>query len=107
RAACPPLEGPAPRYRTGPRRMPPRFARADPSPGYERLAAQYRKMPGVGETHPKIPPDQTFAGKSLPPQADHIKRLIELTGASTLLDYGSGKGQQYRPLPFQSPDGQV
>jgi hypothetical protein len=60
-----------------------------------------------GAVHQGLPPDQTFPGLSLPPQAGHIKRLIDLTGAKTILDYGSGKGQQYQPLPFTDPGGTV
>ena len=48
-----------------------------------------------GETRLGIPPEQTFAGQSLPQQAPHIKRLIDRTGAQSILDYGSGKGRQY------------
>jgi hypothetical protein len=85
----------------------PQFSRSNPSPRYARLLAQYREMHREGEVHLRIPPDQTFPGKSLPPQAGHIKRLIDLTGAKTILDYGCGKGQQYRPLPFPDPGGTV
>lgn len=83
------------------------YSRRNPSPRYARLLAQYRQMHRDGEVHLGIPPDQTFPGKSLPPQAGHIKRLIDLTGAKTVLDYGSGKGQQYQPLPFTDPGGAV
>jgi hypothetical protein len=51
-----------------------------------------------GETHLGIPPEKTFPGGSLPKEAARIKRLIKLTGARTILDYGAGKGQQYLPL---------
>jgi hypothetical protein len=74
-----------------------KFTRASPSPRYRRLLEQYRLMHVNGETHLVIPPEQTFPGMSLPKEAPHIKRLIKQTGASTLLDYGCGKGQQYWP----------
>jgi hypothetical protein len=83
------------------------YSRRNPSPRYQRLLALYREMHRDGERHLGIPPDQTFPGKSLPPQAGHIRRLVELTGARTVLDYGSGKGQQYFPLPFTDPGGAV
>jgi hypothetical protein len=85
----------------------PQYSRSNPSPRYARLLAQYREMHREGVTDRGIPPDRTFPGKSLPPQAGHIKRLIDLTGARTILDYGSGKGQQYQPLPFADPGGTV
>jgi hypothetical protein len=44
------------------------------------------------DTHPGIPPEQTFSGQSLPKEAQPIKRLVKLTGAHTFLDYGSGEG---------------
>lgn len=50
-----------------------------------------------GEIHLGIPPDKTFPGQSLPPQAPNIKRLIKATKAKTILDYGCGKGRQYFP----------
>ena len=87
--------------------MPVKYSRAKPSARYERLVAQYREMHREGEQHLGIPPDETFPGKSLLPQAPRIKRLIKVTGAGTILDYGSGKGQQYRPLPFTDETGSV
>jgi hypothetical protein len=48
-----------------------------------------------GERFLGIPPEITFPGSSLAPQAERIRRLIEITGAANVLDYGSGKGRQY------------
>jgi hypothetical protein len=48
-----------------------------------------------GENFLDIKPEDTFPGLSLPPQAGRIKKLIDATGARRILDYGSGKGQQY------------
>jgi hypothetical protein len=81
------------------------FSRDNPSPRYQRLLHQYQVMHREGETHLGIPPDKTFPGKSLPPQAGRVKRLIDLTGARTILDYGCGKGQQYLPMPFTDGTG--
>lgn len=72
-----------------------KYSRAAPSPRYRRLLEQYRLMHENGETHLGIPPEQTFDGRSLPPQAGHIKRLVKLCGARSILDYGCGKGRQY------------
>jgi hypothetical protein len=83
------------------------YSRASPSPRYQRLLGLYREMHRDGEVHLGIPPDQTFPGKSLPPQAGHIKRLIDATGAKTVLDYGSGKGNQYLPMPWKDEGGTV
>jgi hypothetical protein len=75
----------------------PSYSRAAPSPRYRRLVAQYELMHSQGETHLGIPPEATFTGHSLPPQAARIKRLITRTASRTILDYGCGKGQQYWP----------
>jgi hypothetical protein len=75
-----------------------RYTRAAPSPRYRRLIEQYRLLHEQGEQHLGIPPERTFAGQSLPPQAPRIKRLIRRTGSQTILDYGSGKGGQYDQL---------
>ena len=83
------------------------YTRTSPSPRYQRLLALYREMHREGEVQLGIPPDQTFPGKSLPPQAGHIKRLIDATGAKTVLDYGCGKGNQYLPMPWKDEGGTV
>jgi hypothetical protein len=73
------------------------YSRSNPSPRYTQLQSLYRAMHEKGETFLGVPPEKTFAGTSLRPQAERIKRLIEVTGACTILDYGSGKGSQYGP----------
>ena len=81
-----------------------KFTRASPSPRYRRLVEQYKLMHTQGEIHLGIPPDRTFPGMSLPPQAPQIKKLIKATGARTLLDYGCGKGRQYWPHRIRDAD---
>jgi hypothetical protein len=81
----------------------PKYTRASPSPRYRRLLEQYQHMHLHGEQDVGIPPEQTFPGRSLPKQAPHIKRLVKATGAKSILDYGSGKGQQYWPLRSMDP----
>lgn len=55
------------------------------------LIDQYRQMHASS--------DDMFAGMSLMPHIHRIKRLIDQTGAKTILDYGCGKGKQYeRPI---------
>lgn len=53
-----------------------------------------------GETRLGIPAAQTFPGSSLAPHIARIKALIDATGAKNVLDYGAGKGAQYRPQPI-------
>jgi hypothetical protein len=73
------------------------FSRANPSPRYREMTALYCRMHAEGETRLGIAPEQTFPGSSLLPHVQRIKRLIKATGATTVLDYGAGKGMQYRP----------
>jgi len=76
------------------------YSRQEPSPRYRALIEMYRDMHLRGERFHGIPPMKTFDGRSLGKEAVRIKRLIDLTGARTILDYGSGKGLQYDPKPF-------
>lgn len=80
------------------------YSRANPSPRYRELQGLYRVMHERGESFLGVPPEKTFRGSSLAPQAPRIKRFIEQTKAQTILDYGSGKGQQYEPRPFRVGD---
>jgi hypothetical protein len=81
-----------------------RYSRTAPSPRYRRLLAQYQLLHENGETHLGIPPEQTFAGQSLPEQAPGIKRLIRRTASRSILDYGSGKGMQYELRRVADPE---
>jgi hypothetical protein len=83
------------------------YSRANPSPRYQALTALYRRMHSEGERFMDLAPQDTFAGVSLPPQAGRVKRLIGLTGAQSILDYGSGKGRQYDIRNFKADDGRV
>ncbi len=73
------------------------YSRSSPSARYRELAFLYGRMHAEGETRLGIPADRTFPGSSLLPHVGAIKAMIEATGARTILDYGSGKGMQYRP----------
>ena len=73
------------------------YTRAQPSARYRELVALYGRMHVEGETTLGIPAEQTFPGTSLGPHIQRIKQWIERTGARTILDYGAGKGLQYRP----------
>jgi hypothetical protein len=77
-----------------------KYSRDNPSPRYRRLVELYREMHQRGELMRGIPAEHTFPGKSLIPQAHHVRRLVQETNARCILDYGSGKGAQYRPMPL-------
>jgi hypothetical protein len=82
-----------------------RHSRTNPSNRYEKMLAQYRQLHRDGDRRTHESPDLVFPGKSLPPQAHHICRLIGQYRARTVLDYGAGKGTQYMPLPFTDDKG--
>jgi FkbM family methyltransferase len=84
----------------------PDYTRAHPSPRYLALQAMYLQLHREGERSLGLDAESTFDGSSLLPHVARIKRLVSATGARTILDYGAGKGQQYRPRPV-SIDGQL
>ena len=81
------------------------YTRTSPSPRYQALLEQYRLMHTEGERFHHIPPEQTFAGQSLPRHTATIKALVDRHRARTLLDYGSGKGLQYEACRIKAADG--
>lgn len=83
------------------------YSRTKPSPRYRELLELYRQMHVEGERTAGLPPEQTFSGVSLGPQVSRIKRLANKTGATSILDYGSGKGQLYDLRDIKLPDGTV
>lgn len=78
------------------------FNREHPSPRYLALLEIYRDMHVNGAHNLGLPAELTFDGHSLRPFVKRIKRLIDATGARSILDYGSGKGQQYDPAPLDA-----
>jgi hypothetical protein len=90
---------------TSERETPVRYSREAPSSRYRELLDLYKRMHLEGERSLGIPALRTFAGGSLLRHAPAIKRLIDATGTRTLLDYGSGKGQQYTADSLELPDG--
>jgi SAM-dependent methyltransferase len=58
----------------------------------------YARMHEEGEAQLGLSAEQTFPGSSLLRHIEPVKRLVEQTGARTVLDYGCGKGHQYRPM---------
>lgn len=74
------------------------YTRANPSPRYVELLQGYSHLHSHGEPFLKTAPEATFPGASLLPHIEAIRSLIERSGAHEVLDYGSGKGLQYRPM---------
>lgn len=76
------------------------YSRSSPSPRYRSLVAMYRHMHEHGSGEHGLSGVATFAGSSLRRHVQRIKALIELTGATSILDYGCGKGALYLPSPL-------
>ncbi|REJ64721.1 MAG: class I SAM-dependent methyltransferase [Planctomycetota bacterium] len=81
------------------------YQRKNPSPRYRELLSQYQQLHLYGDVRRNIPPEQHYAGRSLPRHAETIKQLIDHFQAKTILDYGSGKGSQYK-MAVTMKDGQ-
>ena len=79
------------------------YSRQNPSPRYQALLAMYRDMHLHGDRIRGHAAARTFNGRSLVPQAQKIRRLIQESGAHRILDYGSGKGTQYDVVGFAVP----
>jgi len=80
------------------------YSRENPSERYTTLLNIYKKLHVEGEKTMGLPPENTFPGQSLIPQAPDIKRIISATKSKNIFDYGSGKGQQYEPRPIVVKD---
>jgi hypothetical protein len=81
------------------------YTRDNPSPRYRELERVYRQVHETGLPESGIEAADLFDGRSL---FDHIPRVRALaveTGARTVLDYGSGKGQLYSRRNFVLGDG--
>jgi hypothetical protein len=72
------------------------FSRGNPSPRYRELVALYQRMHVEGIPDQGIKPGNLFAGASIIPHLPMIKTMVMQTQSKSLLDYGSGKGLQYR-----------
>jgi hypothetical protein len=83
------------------------YTRGSPSPRYRELLSQYRHLHVHGEQRMNLPAEKTYNGRSLPRHAPRIKALVDAHQARTLLDYGAGKGHQYRPMEVRLADGRV
>lgn len=83
------------------------YSRNNPSPRYRELSALYAQMHVGGLPDQNIKPQDLFNGASIVPQLPKIKLLATEFGAKTLLDYGCGKGLQYRAQNIKLRSGEV
>jgi hypothetical protein len=73
-----------------------RFTEDHPSARYKQLLGFYQTMHTIGRPETGHDAKQTFSGISLTDHIEPIGYLIKQTGATTALDFGSGKGQLYQ-----------
>jgi hypothetical protein len=83
------------------------YSRSNPSPRYRELTSLYATMHVGGLPDQNIKAQDLFSGASIIPQLPKIKLLVTQLGATSLLDYGSGKGLQYRAQNIKLRSGEV
>jgi hypothetical protein len=83
------------------------YNRKNPSLKYLELNKLYKQMHIEGDKSCNIPPEYTFDGKSLLSQAPAIKSLCYEFNAKSILDYGCGKGRQYKKIAIKNQSGEV
>lgn len=77
-----------------------KYSRQNPSPRYTAMLNLYRTLHADGERARGFSPEETYPGISLLPNLARVKALIEATGATSILDYGCGKGVAYELSPL-------
>lgn len=75
------------------------FTEQHPSERYLELIGFYETMHREGRPETGHDSKQTFSGISLTDHIEPIAHLIQLTKATTVLDFGSGKGLFYQDAP--------
>jgi len=83
------------------------YSRNNPSPRYRELTSLYAQMHVGGLPDQNIKAQDLFNGVSILPQLQKIKLLAGEFGAKTLLDYGCGKGMQYRARNIKLRSGET
>ena len=89
------------------------YNRSNPSDRYSSLLADYRKMhlEGyqrlAGSEVSTVSAGDAYQGEQLLNYRLILKEIIEQTASRTILDYGCGKGQQYRPMPVSNSEGAI
>jgi len=77
------------------------FTASNPSPRYGQLLAQYELMHQAGKADAQSQGAKTFEGfVGWSIVAPYVRRFRQAIGATSLLDYGGGRGMQYRLGPI-------
>jgi len=83
------------------------YDRSNPSPEYLDMVAMYETLHEEGESLAKKTGKETFPGKMLIRHTPGIKEMIDRTGATSILDYGAGKGAGYEQRDVTLSNGDV
>ncbi|MCU0732189.1 MAG: hypothetical protein MUE84_11485 [Hyphomonas sp.] len=83
------------------------YSRQNPSPTFRKLEEMYKEVHLAGFENCGIDSAQTFDGISLYGHIAPIRGMIAATGAPSVLDFGSGKGQLYKESGLKLSDGTV
>ncbi len=83
------------------------YSQANPSARYRELLAVYQQMHREGVPDQKIAAEKTFPGTTALLYATPVRDLIINTHSKTMLDYGCGKGQQYKMRDMPMYDGSI
>ncbi|MEQ8332863.1 class I SAM-dependent methyltransferase [Nisaea sp.] len=87
------------------------YSRSNPSPRYTELLELYRSMHAKGfdrnedgvVTHVRA--EEAYPGQQLLSHLGRVRELINKYGAAAILDYGCGKGAQYRSVHLRDQNG--
>jgi len=83
------------------------YDRNNPSPDYRAMVAMYETLHEDGESVAGKSGKETFPGKMLIRHTPGIKEMIDRTGATSILDYGAGKGAGYEQRDIALSNGDV
>ena len=79
------------------------YTKEQPSARYLALLDLYRGAHDDAPSAAEPDPAKTFTGISLAPHVRTVARLVQETGARSILDYGCGKAGLYRDSPDHPP----
>ena len=83
------------------------YSRQNPSPRYRELVTLYQQVHREGIPEQNLAGEDVYVGKSLIGHLPAVQALVAATGAKTLLDYGAGKGMQYRARNIKLRSGET
>lgn len=76
------------------------YTKNNPSEEYTSLIEDYKKIHLSGTANQD--PNNTYNGRATIFFADILKKIIDTNNCTTLLDYGSGKGDRYLNESYSS-----